>query len=258
MRTGWLVMLCTAISAVAGTRFQARTMTRNDVPAGKGQCDIRLQVDNEIEVTVRGARVDVRTLAGKDARDDGSECNLPLPSTEIRGFRFEVMEKRGEVRLVQEPGRSNRFAAVVRIRDAEGGEGRYHFRLSWETRNYEFDRPPAGGGFSWNNTQSFKGKGRGQAVTNERETIDLQAVTLEIDHSGKLAIWFQVGRGHPLSFTGQVLAHEGDRWKADVMSEDRRLRGSMWITVGGKQQVENVSLEATDGRDRMRLAWNRL
>ena len=39
-------------------------MTRDDVPVGKGQCDIRLQVDGEVEVSVRGDRVDVRTIIG--------------------------------------------------------------------------------------------------------------------------------------------------------------------------------------------------
>ena len=43
----------TALPALADTRFQIRRMTRDDVPLGKGQCDIRLQVDNEVEVAVR-------------------------------------------------------------------------------------------------------------------------------------------------------------------------------------------------------------
>ena len=257
MKTGCVLLLCTVVAAVAGTRFQPRRMERGDVPSGKGQCDIRLQVDGEVEVTMRGDRVDVRTLSGRDARDDGSECNLPLPKEEVRGFRFEVIDKRGEIQLVDEPTRRNRFAAIVHIRDSAGGEGRYHFRWSWATKNYDFDRPPAGPGFSWNNSTSFKGKGNGQAVTNGREAMELRAVTMEIDRSGKMAIWFAPERGRPLSFTGQLLSNEGGRLKVDVMSEDRRLRGPMWITVDEKKQVRSVSLEATDGQDRLRLTWNR-
>jgi len=41
------------------------------------------------------------------------------------------------------------------------------------------------------------------------------------------------------------------------MSDDRRLRGPMWISVDDKQQVNSVTLEATDGQDRMRLNWAR-
>ena len=57
-----------ALPALADTRFQIRRMTRDDVPPGKGQCDIRLQVDNEVEVAVRGDFISIRTLAGQDAR----------------------------------------------------------------------------------------------------------------------------------------------------------------------------------------------
>ena len=196
------------------------------------------------------------TLSGRDARDDGSECNFPLPGNEVRGFRFEVIDKRGEIQLLQEPSRRNKFAAVVHIRDSAGGEGRYHFRLSWAARNYDFDRPPAGAGFSWNNSATFKGKGRGQAVTNGKDEVLLRQVTMEIDRSGKAAIWFVPERGQTLAFTGQLLSNDGDRLKVDAMSEDRRLRGPMWITVDQKKQVKSILLEATDGQDRLRLTWN--
>ena len=266
-----LLMLCAALPALANTRFQARRMTRDDVPPGKGQCDIRLQVDNEVEVTVRGEMVAIRTIAGRDARDDGSECNAPLPDRDIVGFTFEVVDSRNEIRLLSEPSRRNRFAAIVRIRDSSGGEGRYHFRLTWAINGSDFgrtpsrrtgdlDRPPAAPGFSWNNTVSFKGNGRGAASMNGAGEMGLGEVTIDIDRGGKVVASFRTGdrgRGRPLSFTGQILANDGGRWKADVMSEDRRLRGPMWISVDDKRQVNSVTLEATDGRDRMRLNWDR-
>jgi hypothetical protein len=85
----------------------------------------------------------------------------------------------------------------------------------------------------------------------------LGQVNIEIDRGGKLVAWFRVDRGRPLTFTGQVLAQENGRWKIDVMSEDRRLRGPMWVSVDDRRQVNSVSLEATDGRDRLRLNWDR-
>ena len=251
-------------------------MTRDDVPAGKGQCDIRLQVDNEVEVSVRGDLVAIRTISGHDARDDGSECNAPMPDHDIVGFKFEVMESRNEIRLLAEPSRRNDFAAIVRIRDSSGGEGRYHFRLSWaitgsdygrtgggndrppSSRDDNFDRPSGAPGFSWNNTVSFRGKGSGTASMNNAGEMGLGEVSIEIDRGGKLVASFRTDdRGRPISFTGQILASEGGRWKADVMSDDRRLRGPMWISVDDRRQVNSVTLEATDGRDRMRLNWDR-
>jgi hypothetical protein len=146
-RVNWaVVFLLAALPALADTRFQIRRMTRDDVPRGKGQCDVRLQVDDQVEVSVQGDGVFIRTLSGQDARDDGSECNAPLPPQDVQGFSFEVKDSRGDIKLVEEPSRRNGGRAVVRIRDAPGGFGRYHFRLSWDLlgsdRQGGGDRPP--------------------------------------------------------------------------------------------------------------------
>jgi hypothetical protein len=295
-----LLLFCTALPALADTRFQIRQMTRNDVPLGKGQCDIRLQVDNEVEVSVRRDTVNIRTISGRDARDDGSECNAPLPDREVPGFNFQVVESRNEIRMLAEPSRRNDFTAIVRIRDSDGGEGRYHFRLSWQMTgtdyrtgtdrpgdrpderpidrpNIDRDRPPArqdnarqddndrrppddrrgGMGFSWNNVVSFQGRGRGAASLNDFGEQRLSDVNVDIDRGGKIAVSFRVERGRPIMFTGVLIADEGGRLKADVASEDRRLRGPMYISVDDRHNVNSITLEATDGRDRMRLNWDR-
>src|SRR5437868_5640542 len=131
MRLTTLLALAAALPAFGQVQFRVGRMTRDDVPFGKGQCDIRLQVDNEVEVAVRRDMVNIRILSGQNARDDGSECNAPLPDRDIQGFNFEVKDSRGDIRLVSEPNRRNDFTAIVQIRDSQGGFGRYHFRLSW-------------------------------------------------------------------------------------------------------------------------------
>src|SRR5882724_9872557 len=91
-RWGWAaICLISAAPLFADTRFNARRMTRNDVPRGKGQCDIRLQIDDEVDVSVQGDRVFIRRITGQDGRDDGSECNAPMPDR-VRGFTFEVKD----------------------------------------------------------------------------------------------------------------------------------------------------------------------
>jgi hypothetical protein len=275
MRLSALLVLITALPALADTRFQVRRMTRDDVPLGKGQCDIRLQVDNEVEVQVRRDTVFVRTVSGQDARDDGSECNAPLPDRDVPGFRFEVIDSRNEIRLLAEPSRRNDFAAIVAIRDPASGFGRYHFRLSWAitgpeirrdppgfdrppSRRDDFDRPPGGGpGFAWNNTINFRGQGRGVAVWSNAGDLRLMDCNIDIDRGGKFLAVFRAERGRTLTFTGQVISQEGGRWKADVMSDDRRLRGPMFFSVDDRSQVNTITMEATDGRDRLRLNWDR-
>ncbi|MDR3701358.1 MAG: hypothetical protein P4L56_17050 [Candidatus Sulfopaludibacter sp.] len=269
MRT-WVIALAVlvAIPAWADTQFRIRQMTRDDVPRGKGQCDIRLQVDNEIDVMVRGDMVVVRTLAGQEPRDDGSECNAPLPHRDMPDLMFEVKDSRNEIRLIENPNRRNDFAAVVHIRDSAGGFGRYHFRLSWnmdqvsnlrppdDRRDYDRDRPPASG-FVWNNVINFHGQGRGAAVFNGADSRRLQDVNVDIDRGGKIVVSFRAERGRTILFSGVLMDRDAGRLKASVVSEDGRLRGPMFISVDERQNVNSITLEATDGRDRMRLNWDR-
>lgn len=144
-----IALLAGLNAAHADTDFQARRMTRSDVPLGKGQCDIRLRVDGEVEVSVQMDRVHVRTISGRDAVDAGSECNEPMPARLLEGFNFEVQDGRGEIKLLSPPDRQSGFRSVVRIRDSQGGDGRYHFRLSWTLDGGGPGRPgvPPGGGY---------------------------------------------------------------------------------------------------------------
>ena len=58
---------------------------------------------------------------------------MQCPAAESRfpGFRFEVIESRNDIRLTAEPSRRNHFGGDCAYRDTSGGEGRYHFRLTW-------------------------------------------------------------------------------------------------------------------------------
>jgi hypothetical protein len=276
IRVAALVACAGALPALADSQFRVRRMERNDVPFGKGQCDIRLQVDNEVEVTVRGDTVFVRTIAGQEPRDDGSECNEPLPARAVNGFNFTVSDSRNDIRLLSEPSRRSNFAAVVRIRDSSGGFGRYHFRITWDMTGgslgnqggFGNDRPnsrsldrPSGGGYggnmAWNNVMRYSGPGRGQSVLQGSGTQRLSDVSVNIDRGGRLQVSFRTESGRPLSFTGTVMGQDGDTIKADVATDDRRLRGPMYLSIDNRSNVYRVSLEATDGRDRLRLNWDR-
>ena len=224
-------------------------MTRGDVPVGKGQCDIRLRIDGEAEVSVRGDLVYIRTISGRDGRDDGSECNEPLPSRNPEGFRFEVHDGRGEIRLLSEPSRRSDYQAIVRIRDGAGGEGRYHFRLSWMMagegfpgRRRDFDGDDGRrGGLVWNNAAHFTGRGRG-SYGSER----LSDASVDIDRGGRILVSFRTESGRPLNFTADV-AGDGPG----------RLRGSMFLSRDARGEIDRISLDATNGRDRLHLDWER-
>lgn len=261
-RTGFLLlMLCAALPAAADTQFRARKMTRGDVPRGKGQCDIRLQVDGEVEVTVREDFVYVRNFAGRGARDDGSECNQPLPHRPVEDFHFEVLDGRGEIRLTSEPTRQTNFEAVVHIRDTASGEGRYHFRLRWAIppegafpgRGRLDDTDERPGGLTWNNTIHFGGRGTG-TYGPER----LSDANVDIDRGGRILVAFRTQDRRSVSFSGVVVESDRETIKADVASDDpARLRGSMYLSRNARGDVSRITLEATNGQDRLRLEWNR-
>jgi len=106
-------------------------------------------------------------------------------------------------------------------------------------------------------TLAFKGNGNGEAWLNDFGPVKLGEVNIEIDRSGKILAWFKSGRGRGMTFNGSVVSREGNRWKADVASEDHRYRGPLYFQVDGRGNVSSLSVEAGDGRDRLQLTWDR-
>ena len=267
----WLAVaaLCVlaALPALADTQFRVRQMTRNDVPPGKGQCDIRLRIDGEAEVSVRDDMVYIRTISGRGARDEGSECNGPLPSRDVQNFRFEVGNGRGEIRLLSPPSRNSNFAAVVRIRDSQGGEGRYEFRLSWAmTGAYQGGdrdmRPPGQGrGWpGWNDSVEFRGRGSGTYTRSNERRRQLNNAEVSVDREGRVRVRFDTNIGGPLAFIGRITTVNGGTITADVEAGDQTpgLRGPMIIRLDNRRQVSSITMQGTAGRrDNFRLRWQR-
>jgi len=260
-----LAGLLLAAPAMADSQFRVRRMTRNDVPFGKGQCDIRLQVDGEVEVSLRGDTVSMRTLSGRDGRDDGSECNEPLPERGYQGFGFEVKEQRGDIRLVSEPTPRNGNTAIVRIRDSAGGMGRYHFRITWAIGGAapppmappQIGRP--GGRTGWNDNLNFRGRGRGVYNRRGEGTRNIYEVSVTVDRGGRVVATFNTDGGPRLHFTGFVTEMRDNVVTADLVSGDqtRGLRGTALITLDRRREVDRVSMDGVADRDRFRLEWSR-
>jgi hypothetical protein len=58
-------------------------------------------------------------------------------------------------------------------------------------------------------------------------------------------------------FTGSVMTREGSRIRADMVTEDRRLHGTMNLSIDERQNVNSISMNATDGQDHLHLTWDR-
>jgi len=264
-----------AIPASADSRFRITIMPRPELSPGRGQCDIRLEIDNEVRITIRRDLVLVHTISGEDARDDGSDCSTPVPDRDVRNFAIQPVDNRSEMRILERPSERNDYAVVLRIVDDAAGFGRYHFRMSWDAAaapmsdkplrpQTETDRPNAPPGFVWNNAITYKGHGSGESVLNEGASQRLADVRADIDLGGKIVVSFtpEQPRGvrrppRSVMFTGSVMTREGSRIRADMVTDDRRLHGTMTLSVDDSHNVNSITMNATDGQDRLRLTWDR-
>ena len=264
-----------AIPASADSRFRIAIMPRPELSPGRGQCDIRLEIDNEVRITIRRDLVLVHTISGEDARDDGSDCSTPVPDRDVRNFAIQPVDNRSEMRILERPSERNDYAVVLRIVDDAAGFGRYHFRMSWDAAaapmsgkpprpQTETDRPNAPPGFVWNNAITYKGHGSGESVLNEGASQRLADVRADIDLGGKIVVSFtpEQPRGvrrppRSVMFTGSVMTREGSRIRADMVTDDRRLHGTMTLSVDDSHNVNSITMNATDGQDRLRLTWDR-
>ena len=252
MRLIFLTMLFAA-AAPADIQFHARPITNAKLPRGQGRCEIRLMVDQQVEVSLRGDTIAVHTLTGADARDNGSECSAPLPDRPVEEFALKAEKRHGEVRLVSEPSARNGFTATVFIHDNAPGEGFYQLRISW---NLPSEAPP---GMSLNNATHYAARGHGTASLNETAAEPLGDVAVDIDRGGKALITFQVGRSGAVSFTGTVMSWEDGAMKIDAVADERhrRLPGPMYLYFDASKQIYKIAMDATNGQDQLRVSWER-
>ncbi len=91
------------LAAQTNPVFSPRRMKDYNEQSRDGRCVLRVRVDDEIDVELRGNSVLLRTITGRPGKDEGSECSQPLPAGGFTKFNFRGIDGRGEVRLVQEP-----------------------------------------------------------------------------------------------------------------------------------------------------------
>lgn len=125
-----------------GTVFTPRRTNDWSQDRRDGKCTIRVRIDDDSDVELRGNQIRIHVIRGGAGRDEGSECNAPLPVTgNITNFRFRGIDGRGNPRLVQVPSNRNYNVAVVNVQDPKGGDEGYTFDLTWQ-----WDGATGGGG----------------------------------------------------------------------------------------------------------------
>ncbi len=112
--------------------FQAPRSKDYNSSSKRGQFDIRMHVDGEVDFFVQADTIRYRVLSGRPPEDDGSEHSQPIPRATFRRFELEKKDGRGQITLVEPPSAANNFTASLRISDPKGSDDRYHARLRWE------------------------------------------------------------------------------------------------------------------------------
>ena len=102
-----------------------------DPRAREGRCQVRVWVDHQAELRMRGDGILVRTLEGGRSYDEGSACSGPIPYNSIRDFQMRQLAGRNRVNLRQEPNRGNNYTALLSINDDQGGGDHYAFEVTW-------------------------------------------------------------------------------------------------------------------------------
>lgn len=115
-----------------GQTFQVRRSNDYSEDRRDGRCRVRVRIDDEADVELRGDTIRIHVIKGGPGRDEGTECNAPLPTSgNITNFRFRGIDGRGTPRLVQEPAARNQYVAVVNIQDPRGGSEGFTYELTW-------------------------------------------------------------------------------------------------------------------------------
>jgi hypothetical protein len=113
------------------------------------------QVDRGVDITIRGGQA---YTSGQDSRDRrGSvrvESALPRQDGQLS---VRLRQGRGSAYVVQQPTRSNRYTAIVRVEDPQSGVGQYQLETYWQgySGNGQYDSGRYG------NNGNGRGIGRG-------------------------------------------------------------------------------------------------
>ncbi|MCW5965386.1 MAG: hypothetical protein KIT83_15225 [Bryobacterales bacterium] len=100
--------------------------------AAKGRLDLRLHVDDVVEVRLQGDRILWKTLKGAEGKDAGTEITQPFPMGPLRNLNVVKRDGRGQFVVLQKPAAQNNYEMMLRIYDPKGGADRYHLRIDWE------------------------------------------------------------------------------------------------------------------------------
>lgn len=95
-----------------------------------GSLQWRGQVDDRVQLVVRGRQIQERTLSGARMAEGRAAFTSGLPTEPVR-VSVRNLTGRGDVRVVQQPTRQNGYTAIVEIYDPTRGAQEHRVQLIW-------------------------------------------------------------------------------------------------------------------------------
>lgn len=89
------------------------------------------RVDGETRVFMRGNDVWTQDVSGRDNRRGRARVSRALP-TRAGQVRVQMLDGRGDVRVIQQPSSRNNYTAVVQLRDDGRRADRYRIAAYWQ------------------------------------------------------------------------------------------------------------------------------
>jgi hypothetical protein len=91
----------------------------------------RGKVDSKVQLIIQGKSLRVNTFAGQNYGEGTFSFTSPLPTRNISVSAVKTAG-RGNVRMVQQPSRSNDYTAIIEITDDENGARDYQLEIVWK------------------------------------------------------------------------------------------------------------------------------
>lgn len=91
------------------------------------------EVDDAVEIRIRGDRISYRTLSGNGLRNVRADDFRGLPNAEA-DVSVASRDGRGTVDVVEQPSARNGYTTVIRVYDPNPGSDRYAFTLQYRER----------------------------------------------------------------------------------------------------------------------------
>jgi hypothetical protein len=88
-------------------------------------------VDAKVQLSIKGDKIETKTLAGKEYPDGVYSFTSPLPDEPVK-VGLNKTDGRGKAAVIQQPNDQNNYTAIVEVTDDKGGAREYRLEIFWQ------------------------------------------------------------------------------------------------------------------------------